>query len=84
MDVHLLHVLASGLQILTRIEVTGVLGQVLADGSRHSQTRVRVDVNLANSALAGLTQLLFGNTYSIGKFATKLVDGIYLVLRNGA
>ena len=39
-DVHLLHVLAGGLQILTRIEVSRMLSEVLADGSGHSQTRV--------------------------------------------
>ena len=37
-NVHLLHVLASGLQILTGIEVTRVLCEVLADSSSHSQT----------------------------------------------
>ena len=36
-DVHLLHVLASGLQVLTRIEVLGMLSEVLTDGSSHSQ-----------------------------------------------
>ena len=41
-DIHLLHVLTSGLQILTRIEVSRMLSQVLADSSSHSQTRVRV------------------------------------------
>ena len=30
-DVHLLHVLTSGLQILTRIEVSRMLSEVLAD-----------------------------------------------------
>ncbi len=39
-DVHLLHVLASGLQILTRIEVIGILSQILTDGSSHGQTAV--------------------------------------------
>ena len=82
--VHLLHVLASGLQILARIEMTGVLVEVLADGSCHGETRVRVDVDLANSALACFAELLFGNTHCIGELATMSVDGIYLVLRNGA
>ena len=50
-DVHLLHVLTSRLQILTRIEVSRMLSEVLTDSSGHSQTAVRVDVNLANSAL---------------------------------
>ena len=39
-DVQLLHVLTSGLQILARIEVIGMLSQMLTNGSGHSQTRV--------------------------------------------
>ena len=39
-DVHLLHVLASWLQLLTWVEVTRVLSQVLADSSSHGETRV--------------------------------------------
>ena len=50
-DVHLLHVLAGRLQILTRIEVSRMLSKMLADSSSHSQTRVGVDVDLADSAL---------------------------------
>ena len=79
MDVHLLHVLTSGLQILTRIEVIGVLSQILADGSSHSQTRVRVDVDLADSTLRSLAELLFGDTYCIGQVTTELIDGVNLV-----
>ena len=39
-DVHLLHVLTSGLQILARIEVIGMLSEVLTNSSGHCQTRV--------------------------------------------
>ena len=49
-NVHLLHVLTSGLQILAGIEVTRILSEVLADSCGHSQTRVRVDVNLTYCA----------------------------------
>jgi len=83
-DVHLLHVLASGLQVLTGIEIAGLLVEVLADGSGHSQTAVAVDVDLADCALAGFAELLFGNTYCIGQFAAMCVDGVNLVLRNRA
>ena len=82
MNVHLLHVLASGLQILTGIKVTGVLCKVLADSSSHSQTRVRVNIDLANCALRSLAELLLGDTYCVGQLATELVDGVNLVLRN--
>ena len=84
MDVHLLHVLASGLQVLARIEIAGLLVEVLADGCGHGKTAVRVDVDLADCALAGLAELLFGNTYCIGQFAAVSVDGVNFVLRNGA
>ena len=82
MDVHLLHVLTSGLQVLARIEVIGMLSKVLADSSSHSQTAVRVDVDLANSALRSLAELLLGDTYSVGQVTTVLVDSVNLVLRN--
>ena len=81
-DVHLLHVLTSWLQVLARIEVIGVLSQVLTDSSSHSQTRVRVDVDLANSALRSLAELLLGDTYCVGQVTTELVDSVNLVLRN--
>ena len=82
-DVHLLHVLAGGLQILARIEVSRMLSQVLADGSSHGETRVRVDVDLADSALGSLAELLLGNTDGSVELAAKLVDGVHLVHRNG-
>ena len=37
-DVHLLHVLTSWLQVLTWVEVTWVLSEVLADSSSHGET----------------------------------------------
>ena len=49
-DVHLLHVLACRLQILTWVEVARMLSQMLTDGSSHGETRVGVDVDLANCA----------------------------------
>ena len=39
-DVHLLHVLTSRLQILTWVEVSRMLSEVLTDGSSHGETRV--------------------------------------------
>ena len=60
----------------------GVLSQVLTDSSSHSQTRVRVDVDLANSALRSLAELLLGDTYCVGQVTTELVDSVNLVLRN--
>ena len=81
-DVHLLHVLTSRLQILTWVEVSRMLSKVLTNSSSHGETRVRVDVDLANSALCCLTELILGDTDSIGQLATELVDSCNLVLRN--
>ena len=39
-DVHLLHVLTSRLQILTWVEVSRMLSEVLTDSSSHGKTRV--------------------------------------------
>ena len=44
----LLDVGASGLQVLTGIELVGMLGIELTDGSGHCQTQVGVDVDLAD------------------------------------
>ena len=83
-DVHLLHVLASGLQVLAGIEVAGLLVEVLADGSGHGQTAVAVNVNFADCALAGFAELFFGNTNCVGQLAAVSVDGVNLFLGNRA
>ncbi len=59
-----------------------MLCQILTDGSSHSQTRVGVDVDLADSTLSGLAELLLGDTNCIGQLTTILVDGVNLFLRN--
>ena len=82
LDIHLLHLLACRLEILAGIEVAGILGEVLADGGSHGQTRVRVDVDLADSALGGLAELLLGDTYCIGKLSAVLVDDVNILLRH--
>ena len=84
MDVHLLHVVARGRQVLARIEVVRVLREVLADGRRHREARVGVDVDRAHGALRGLAELLLRNADRVGKLAAELVDRVNLVLRDGA
>ena len=83
MDVHLLHVLTRGSEVLARIEVAGILREVLADGGRHREARVGVDVDLADGALGGLAELRFRNADRVGKLAAELVDRVDLVLGNG-
>jgi len=69
-------------EVLTRIVVLGVLNKVLTDSSSHSETTIRVDVDLANSALDSLTDLVLRNTNGVLDLATVLVDGLNVLLRN--
>ena len=83
-DVHLLHALAGRLEVLARVEVVGVLGEVLADGGGHGEAAVGVDVNLADGALGSLAELLLGDAHGGLQGATVGVDGVHLVLRHRA
>ena len=83
MDVHLLHVLTRRGEVLARIEVAGILREVLADGGRHREARVGVDVDLADGTLGGLAELSFRNADSVRELAAELVDRVDLVLGNG-
>ena len=56
--------------------------EYLANGSGEGQTRVRVDVNLANGALRSLAELLLGDTNCVRQLATVLVNHVYILLRN--
>ena len=79
----LFDVCSCGLEVLTRIEMIGMLVEVLTDGAGHSKTQVGVDVDLADGQSGGLTQLLFGNTDSVGHLAAVGVDHSDVLLRNG-
>ena len=83
-DIHLLHVITRRRQVLTRIEVTRILREMLADRRGHRETRIGVDVDLANRALGGLAELRLRNADCVRKLAAELVDGINFILRNGA
>jgi len=80
--VELLHLVAGWSEVLSWVELTWLLGEDLADSGGHGETGVRVDVDLADSALGGLTKLLLRDTYSVRKLATVLVDDIDIFLRN--
>ena len=82
MHVELLQLVASRTQVLAGVELGGLLNHHLAHGSGHSQTAVRVDVDLANGALSSLAQLILGNTDSILQGTTELVDDLYILLGN--
>ena len=82
MHVKLLHLVTGRSQVFPGIELAGLLIEDLADGGGHRKTAVRVDVDLADSALTGLSELLLGNTDSVRKLATMLVDDVNILLRD--
>ena len=82
MHVKLLHLVAGRTEVFTRVELTGFLVEYLANSCGHCKTAVRVDVDLADSALTGLSELLLGNTDSVRKLATMLVDDVNILLRD--
>ena len=81
-DVELLHRVARGSEVLARVEVLGMLREVLADRRRHREARVGVDVDLAHRALRRLAELLLGNADRVGKLAAELVDRVDVLLRD--
>ena len=76
------HVLTSLTAVLTWVEVLWVLSQCLTNTCCESKTRVRVDIDLANSALRSLSQLILWDTNCIWQLTTELVDDINILLRN--
>ena len=60
-----------------------MLVEELPDGAGHGQTQVGVDVDLADSALSGLAELLLGDADGIRHLAAVGVDHLHIVLGNG-
>ena len=81
-SVKALHLFASGTAVLAGVKLTGLLVEDLAHCSSESETAVAVDVDLANSALCSLAQLLLGDTYSVRHLATVVVDDLNILLGN--
>ena len=84
MNVELFHLVTGGAQVFTRVKLTGLVVEDLADGGGHGKTAVGVDVDLADGALGGFAELLLRDTYCIREFTAKLVDDVHILLRNGA
>ena len=85
-DLMLYHVLdcgSGGSEILTGIEMLGMLCEVLTDGCGHRKTEVGVDINLADSHLSCLCKLGLGDTDSVGHVSAVGVDFLNELLRNG-
>lgn len=76
------HEVTSRSAVLTRVELTRFLSEYLTYGCCEGQTRVRVDVDLANSALGCLAELLLRNTNCVRQFSAILVDHVNILLRN--
>ena len=80
MHIELLHLVAGRSEVLPGIELTGLLIEDLADGGGHCKTAVGVDVDLADSALGSLAELLLGDTDSVRQLATVGIDDVDIFL----
>ena len=65
MSYDILDILTAIANILTRIEVIRICHEVLSDTCCHTKTKVRVDVDLADSASCSFTELIFRNADGI-------------------
>lgn len=80
--VELDHEVTSRSAVLTRVELTRFLSEYLTYSCSEGQTRVRVDVDLANSALGCLAELLLRNTNCVRQLSAILVDHVNIFLWN--
>ena len=80
--VELLHLVAGGSEVLPGIEFAGLGGKHLADCGCHGETGIGVDVDLADSALCSLAELVLRDTDSVRKLAAVLVDDVHIFLGN--
>ena len=78
-----LDILAAVADVLSGIEVIGMSHEVLADTCGHTKTKVRVDVDLADSTFCCHTKLFLGDTDGILQSAAVCIDNLYIFLRNG-
>ena len=76
-------VVASRRDVLARIEVLGMLLEVLADARRHGEAQVGVDVDLADCRLRRFSQLILGNAYGVGEIAVVVVDDLDVLGNDG-
>lgn len=83
MEVELLECLPCRGEELPWVVVAGVLSKVLPDSGSHCETAIRVDVDLANSALGSLGELALGDSYGVLDLSSILVDGGDVLLRDG-
>ena len=80
--IELLELVTCRSEVLAGIELAGLLGEDLADRGGHRETAVGVDVDLADGALGGLAELLFGDTDGVGEFSAVFLDFLDVLDRN--
>src|SRR5690554_1055653 len=73
-DADLLGGLTRGLEVFTRVKLRGILGQETADGTRHRETDVGINVDLAHAIFDGFLDFLDGYTVGFLHVATELAD----------
>ena len=79
---HFLHVGAGIAEVLARVKVRRILGEVFSDGGREGDAQVGVDVDLADGKRGGLFELGFGDADGVGHGTAVLVDDGDLFLRH--
>ena len=80
---HDLHRLDGFCQILSRIELTAMGGEVLADRRRRGKAQVRVDVHLAHAVTDARTNFLERHAIGFWNLAAVCIDLGKKVLRHG-
>ena len=75
--VELLHLVAGRTEVFARVELGRLLCKHLADGSRHGETGIGVNINLADSGLGSLAEFLLRNTDGSLEVSAVLVDHVH-------
>ena len=70
------NVVATGSDILTRIEMFGMRHEVFTNTGSHCKSKVGVNVDFANCRFRRFTELIFGNAYCVTEFAAIVVDDL--------
>ena len=82
MHIEFLELFASWAEVLAWVELVRAVSHELADSSGHSETAIRVDVNLANSRAGSLAELLLRDSDRVFQSATVGVDSLDILLWN--
>ena len=75
--------ISCGSEVLSGVEVVGMLSEMLSNSTGHCQTKVGVDVDFANCHSCSLAEHFFGNTDSIGHFTAIGINHFNKLGNNG-